>query len=168
MSFKQQLETLFENVDNRDEEAWIIDAKTGEILQHSDKGQSVKDNWVSNVVVDLVKVLEKDVILVHTHPEESSFSDNDWVMFGMWSHIKKMQVITPSKKVYTLVKPLNYDWKKITKKNIIEYWNKIEDDIFEQRSKNMSIEQIVEEINQKMAEQFNIEYLNDIPSFIKQ
>lgn len=162
MTFKQ---FLLDSVE-RGEQSWIIDANTKEILDHSNTGQSVGDNWVSNVSVDIVKTLGRDIFLVHTHPDETSFSDEDWGLFGLYGHIKKMQVITPSRKVYTLERPLNYDWKKLLKKNILEYWYKIENEIFEERSKNMSIEEIVEEINQQMAKHFNIKYSRNIPSLI--
>ena len=146
--------------EERGESGWIFDKGTGKLLSSSEKGLSVKDEWQSNVNLDHTKHMDRSIDIVHTHPDETSLSDNDWASLG-WGHVRSIEAVTPSGKAYRVEKPDGYDWKRATPRMIKDKWNEIEDEIFNSgRSKDMSVEQIVSEINSKMSEHFGMKYRN--------
>lgn len=147
----------------RGERGWIIDRQTGAVLRESSVGKAVAEEWQSNVDLGrLDDFADRDILVVHTHPEQMSFSDGDWLNLVM--HAGAMQVVLPDGSVRTLEKPADYDWKKATPRRIRELWAAYENEIFDSnRSLAMTVEQIAEEINERLAAATGITYSRMTP-----
>jgi hypothetical protein len=143
----------------RNESGAIIDYETGKVLSESHIGVPVESQWQDNVDFGTSPfTISKDIAIAHTHPDESGLSDGDLMHLG-WGHIKKIQAVTPYGKTFTIEKPTDT---RTTPKQIQDAWNQIENEIFDSgRSLNMSVPQIVDEINQRISDQFGFIYTKD-------
>jgi len=108
--------------------------------------------------------MDRELDVVHTHPDKTGPSDQDWTALG-WGHVKTVTAYTTDGKQHKIVKPIDADWSKSTPRMIRDAWGEIEDEIFNSgRSRTMTTEQIVTEINERMAARFGFEYtVTDAP-----
>ena len=153
----------------RGERGWIVDRKTGEILSASATGRTSDEEFAQNVdLPDLMKHLDKDVAVVHTHPNETSFSDTDWVVLATGANM--MQAATPSGQVFTLEKPEGWDWKRGTPRRVRDLWAQFEGEVFAEPQFNPpdakiddQVQAMIEEINRRMSKATGIRYSTDVP-----
>jgi len=128
----------------KNERRWIVDSKTGNTITEA-VGRPDK--------VDIDIPFDEKIIDIHTHPTEAMPSDYDWGRLG-WSNVTEMRVVVPSGTVYEFKKPSGF---KKTPRQLRERHNAIENEIFESgRSKKMSINAILEEINKQLAKETGI------------
>jgi hypothetical protein len=114
------LDTLWDK-GSEHEYGYYIDADTGEVLREkSGEGFSTAPGEAfSTMGVDLgAPPGDRPVIQLHTHPDESSFSDADWGMMG-WSDIKGMVVRDP-KWIYRIEKAVGRSY---TARELRDGWN---------------------------------------------
>jgi hypothetical protein len=155
---------------HRGERGWIVNRATGELLSASATGRPLDEEFSENVdFPNLIKhVLAGGTALVHTHPNETSFSDADWVVFA--NGLELMQVVTKDGTVYTLERPADWDWTRGTPRRMRDLWAQFEAEVFDDPKFNApgatiddQVKAMVEEINQRMANATGIRYTTDIP-----
>lgn len=140
--------------EQRGERGWLIDRSTGKRIMEATTGLPVKEEWQRNVFVDHTKHMDKQVTLGHTHPDNTGLSDQDIAQLG-WGHVRRVEAHLLNGDVVAMEKSENYEWSRATPNKIKEKWNELEDEIFlSEKSKNMSTEEIVLDINRKMAKHF--------------
>ena len=129
---------------------WLVDS-SGKVLDFSAKGDVTK--FVQNVEIDIGKQLGKHVIDIHTHPDLSYPSPEDWSMLS-FGHTEKVRVILKDGTVLELTKPASV---RMTPKSIKEKWQAIENEIFESgRSDKMTVEAIIQEINERLVKETGV------------
>jgi hypothetical protein len=145
----------------RNESGAVIDIETGEVIQESHVGVPVKERWEDNVSFgQSVYLLERDIAITHTHPDETGLSDGDLKQLG-WGHIKKVQAVSPSGKTFTMSKPEGVF---VTPNQIEKTWQQFENEIFDSgRYSDMEVSEMIEEINQKITDKFGFIYSKNEP-----
>ena len=138
-----------------------IDAITGKVLaeqmgQQGDSRGGIGESadWTTDEQHRAVMGAER-VIDLHTHPDESSFSDGDWGVFA-WSHTTKMVVVTKSGGVWSLEKDEKWNslpWQERTIRKVTERWNALSDEMTENLA-HQSVNEFIESINTRMVSEF--------------
>ncbi len=144
------------NGTDKNERAIAVDLKTGERLYDvTGDALSVNRDGVTH------EVLGKEVADLHTHPDESSFSDADWGIFG-WSHVKEAHVVTAAGTVYTIKKtPAFQDvpYGERSPRALKDAWNEEEQKREAQAfASNVSTEDLIHNVNDAMAKRFNVTF----------
>ena len=130
----------------------VIDGDTGEVLANVEGLPDQVD-----IAEHLGKMLGKNVIDLHTHPDASSMSDGDWGMFA-WSHVKELYVVS-KRDIYSLRKTEAWDTMHHTERNprvIKDRWNAIVDKITE--GDNWTAESAILDTNRILAKEFKVEF----------
>lgn len=140
------------------EKGWLLDYETREVLSSADEEN--KDYWQANVdLKDIVKFLDKDVVIVHTHPDLSSFSADDWGIFG-WANVKEMWVILLDGSCYSLIKPVGFRW---SPRQLRDLWNNEDELLWDWRASGTDLDKVdaeeyIGQVNKKVVEKTGVEY----------
>lgn len=132
----------------------VIDGDTGEVLV---KVEGLPDQ-VNIPGESIGKMLDKNIIDMHSHPDKSSMSDGDWGMFA-WSHVKEMSVVS-TEEIFSIRK--TEEWENIhhTKRNpraIKERWNAIVDEIT-MSGTDWTAESAILDTNIRLAKEFGVDF----------
>jgi hypothetical protein len=107
---------------------------------------------------------DRSITFIHTHPENQSFSEGDWRMFGGRGSIEEMRAYAPNGK-YTLTKTdefMKIPWQERTPRKITNVYNKkigeVETELRGMPFSNEYVEKVLHETSKKTAEHFKIKY----------
>jgi hypothetical protein len=133
----------------------ILDIRTGETL-HDQVGEAHRIDIAYQPPVG-VKTLD-----MHTHPNNSMFSDGDWGRFSL-DEIQEMRVVA-EQNIYSLAKTESYvnsDWKTRTVAKTKSRWNEILEEVasdnrFERELVSEQADAWIEEVNKRMASEFKV------------
>jgi len=152
-AISNEIELLKEFAKNSQQEKRIaINAKTGEkIAEKTGSNDRVEWNDEENK-----KIIDSDSIIdIHTHPDNSSFSSEDWGTFA-WSNIEEMHIITKSGTQYSIKKTNDFKSLPINKRTpavLRDKWEKLSNRDLTKKT----IEESIFDINKEMANDLKVE-----------
>jgi hypothetical protein len=148
----QEIESLKKFVRNSNNEKRIaINAKTGEKIAEK-IGNKDRVDWGDE---ENKKIIEADSIIdVHNHPDNSSFSPDDWGAFG-FSNVEEMHIVTKNGDQYSIKKTADFralPLSQRTPKALKEKWEKLSDRDLTKKT----IEESIFDINKDMANELKV------------
>jgi hypothetical protein len=135
-----------QNTHNTEHGAYV-DYKTGEV-ENIVKGGMEKDEITPSVNVGIPP--DKDVIHIHTHPEEAAPSGEDLAMLG-WNRVRELRVVTP-KNLY-IVERVSVE-RNSNPRDIREHWDNVSNKVIQEHPE-YDVEKTILEITKETNKKFN-------------